>query len=136
MSSAARPVIEVVACVLRRGNTVCLFKRSQLVGTSRGKWHAVSGYLPANTDPLEHALQELREETGLEGATLRLVRRGEPLVFDRPERRWVVHPFLFEVADGEVQLDWEHDEFVWLPLAEAEAYDTVGWLADVLRAVW
>ncbi len=126
---------EVVACVLRRGNMVCLFKRSQSVGTSKGKWNAVSGYLPKGRDPLEHAMQELLEETGLSGERVRLARRGDPLVFDRPERRWVVHPFLFDVTDQDIRLDWEHDEFVWLSPDEAGQYDRVVWLDDVLRAL-
>ena len=44
-----------------------------------GRWHLVAGYLPRGADPLEHALTEVAEETGLESTQVRLMAQGGAL---------------------------------------------------------
>lgn len=127
---------DVVAAVLFHGDRIGLFKRSRLVTGDAGRWHCVTGYLPAGTDPLEHARVELVEETGLDGDDIVLVRRGDGLVL--PCRRgpaWQVFPFLFRAARSGLALNWEHDEYRWVRPAEVDGLETVSWLPDVLAAV-
>ena len=134
---------QVVTCFLRRtdaqGNTrVLIVRRSGRVGTYRSRWAGISGYLEAET-PLAQALTEIREETGLGADDVTLVRAGEPLPVDDEESglRWLVYPFLFDVAAGkDVALDWENVEARWVTPEELSAYDTVPALEDALRQVW
>ena len=133
---------KVVTCfVLRRtpaGDEVLLLRRSQQVGTYRGRWAGVSGYLEVS-DPLAQAYREIEEETGLTQDEMTLLQTGEPLeVLDaQAGRRWTVHPFLFEVRpDAQVRVDWEHTEARWVRPEEVFAFETVPQLAEVLMRVY
>ncbi|OXM67165.1 MULTISPECIES: NUDIX domain-containing protein [Amycolatopsis] len=127
---------DVVAAVLLAGDRVALFKRSRLVTGDAGRWHCVTGYLPAGADPLDHARVELVEETGLGGDDVVLARRGDRLVRLCPRgATWQVFPFLFRTARDALELNWEHDEYRWVRPADIDELDIVPWLWDVLSAV-
>jgi 8-oxo-dGTP diphosphatase len=133
---------KVVTCFLLRraagGDEVLLLRRSQQVGTYRGRWAGVSGYLE-EADPLAQAYREVEEEVGLTREEVALLRTGEPLEVVDAEagRRWIVHPFLFEVGpDAQVRVDWEHTEARWVRPEEIFAFDTVPQLAEALMRVY
>jgi ADP-ribose pyrophosphatase YjhB (NUDIX family) len=127
----------VVACFLRHGGKICLLKRSEAVGSSPGRWHCVTGFLEPGVLPLEQAMTEIAEETGLDAETVRLIGAPEPLRYERPSQGWVwiVYPFLFEASSPSLQLDWEHDEYRWIEPAELESSDCVAWIRDVWVAL-
>ena len=127
----------VVACFLRHGDMICLLRRSRAVGSAAGRWHCVSGFLEPGVGPLEQALTEIGEETGLVGESLRLARAPEPIRIERPAQGWVwvIHPFLFDAATPELRLDWEHDAYRWVDPAELGSDDCVPWLAHVWSVV-
>jgi 8-oxo-dGTP pyrophosphatase MutT (NUDIX family) len=135
--------VHVVTCFLLRrseegANEVLLLRRSERVGTYRGLWAGVSGYLEAKSQ-LEQAYREMEEEVGLRSEDLRLLAEGEPLVVpdERVDTRWTVHPFLFEVAQPErVRLDWEHTESRWVKPEEMGCLKTVPRLAEALARVY
>jgi 8-oxo-dGTP diphosphatase len=133
---------KVVTCFLLRrtgaGDEVLLLRRSQQVGTYRGRWAGVSGYLE-EADPLAEAYREVEEEAGLTPEEVSLLRAGEPLVVVDAEahRRWIVHPFLFEVRpNAEVLVDWEHTEARWVRPEEVFAFETVPQLSEALMRVY
>ena len=107
------------------------------VGTHRGKWSAVSGYLEGEEQPLLRAVKEIREELGLSGNQIKPVRAGEILrVFDEEnDTVWVVHPFLFEAKSKTVQLDWENTEYKWIYPNELGSYETVPKLKETFDRV-
>ncbi|HNX47204.1 MAG TPA: DUF126 domain-containing protein [Methanomassiliicoccales archaeon] len=124
---------KVVTCVLRRKGKILLLKRSQKVGTNKGKWAAVSGYIERGEKPEETALKEVDEETGITSA--RLEAMAERLRIRDGTYVWSVYPFLFEVADEKVILDWEHTECAWVDPAELDGYETVPGFRKVLEAL-
>jgi 8-oxo-dGTP diphosphatase len=133
---------KVVTCFLLRrspgGDEVLLLRRSQQVGTYRGRWAGVSGYLE-EANPLAQAYREIEEEAGLARDEVTLLRAGESLVVVDAEadRSWIVHPFLFEVRpDAQVRVDWEHTEARWVRPEEVSAFDTVPQLAEALIRVY
>ena len=133
---------KVVTCFLLRrsasGDEVLLLRRSQQVGTYRGRWAGVSGYLE-ETDPLGQAYREIEEEVGLASDDVSLLLAGEPLVVVDIEagRRWIVHPFLFEVSrEAQVRVDWEHTEARWVRPEEVPAFETVPQLTEALMRVY
>jgi len=133
---------KVVTCFLVRrsggGEEILLLRRSQQVSTYRGRWAGVSGYVE-ETDPLTQAYTEIGEETGLAREDVQLLRTGEPLeVMDaEADRRWIVHPFLFEVEEpGRIRTDWEHIETRWIRPKEIFRYETVPQLAETLMRVY
>ncbi len=128
----------VVTCFLaNREGRVLILRRSAQVGTYRGRWGGVAGYL--ETTPVEQAYTELSEEVGLDRRDLELLREGEPLEVVDAElgRRWIVHPFLFRVRDtAKIRLDWEHTESRWIEPGEMRSYPTVPGLPEALERVY
>jgi len=133
---------KVVTCFLVRrsggGEEILLLRRSQRVSTYRGRWAGVSGYIE-EIDPLTQAYTEVEEETGLARDDVQLLRAGEPLevVDAEADRRWIVHPFLFEVREpARIRADWEHTETRWIRPKEIFQYETVPQLAETLMRVY
>jgi diadenosine tetraphosphate (Ap4A) HIT family hydrolase/ADP-ribose pyrophosphatase YjhB (NUDIX family) len=128
---------EVVACFLRKEGRVCLLKRSERLDSAPGRWHIVAGYLPRGAEPLEHALTEVAEETGLHHTQVQLLSAGGAITIGDPFRgmQWRIFPFLFEVLQGEPQLNWEHDAFVWVDPTEISSYGTMHWLPQVYHSL-
>ena len=128
---------QVVTSFLQIGEKILLVRRSQRVGTNRGKWSAVSGYLEGAEQPLTRALTEIHEEVGLASEQINLVRIGESLrAFDaESDTVWVVHPFLFEARSDSVRLDWENVEYKWVKPEELALYQTVPKLRETLDRV-
>jgi 8-oxo-dGTP pyrophosphatase MutT (NUDIX family) len=138
LSSSLPPTVHVVTAFLRHRGALLLLRRSERVGSYRGRWAAVSGYLEGD-DPLERALREVEEETGIGRGQLRLVATGAPFTVPDPAlgRAWRVHPFLFELdAPAVPRLDWEHAEWRWVLPGGLAGLDTVPRLAEGLRACW
>lgn len=123
----ARPV---VSAFLRNRGRFLVLRRSDRVGTFKGRWSAVSGYIEGREGSRERAAQEIREETGLKGARFR--RAGEPLYTRHEATAFEVHPFLFDVPSRRVRLDWENLEYRWIRPAELAKLDTVPRLGTVL----
>jgi 8-oxo-dGTP pyrophosphatase MutT (NUDIX family) len=121
---------QVVTCVLEHDGKILLLKRSNLVGTYRGLWGGVAGFVEELEDPYETAIKEIREEVGIGVDSLELIKQGDPLEFsDTSEGKrydWIVYPFLFHVESKElVRLDWEHEEYRWIYPSEVKKFDTV-----------
>ena len=69
----------VVTAFLTRGNQVLLLRRSDRVSTYKGRWAGVSGSVEAGSTPIEQAIQEIEEETGLSNADAIPVLAGQSL---------------------------------------------------------
>ncbi len=117
----------VVTSFLQADQRILLLRRSTRVGTHKGKWAAVSGYLEGSETPLQRAQTEIREEVGIESDQISLIRAGEALrAFDEQTAIvWTVYPFLFEALSREIRLGWENTEYKWI-----EPYE-LGWYATV-----
>ena len=129
---------KVVTSFLEHEGKILVLRRSQKVGTYRGRWAGVSGYIEEGVDPLEQALREIEEETGLSRGDVELVRRGEPLEIADEElgRRWIVHPFRFWVRDPrKIKIDWEHVELRWISPEELRNLETVPALPETWERV-
>ncbi|MGH9462495.1 MAG: NUDIX domain-containing protein [Vicinamibacteria bacterium] len=114
----------VVTCFLRNRGDVLLLRRSEAVGSYRGKWGTVAGY--AEGSPEQAATREIAEETGL-GDSVELVRQGEsfPVEDEELRKRWIVHPFLFECGSRDFKLDRESVEAEWVSPTEMLRRNTV-----------
>ena len=115
----------VVTCFLEHGGRILLLKRSEKVGSYRGKWGGVAGYIRGDETADQAAFREIKEEVGL--TDVRLIKRGAPQRFSDPELGiiWVIHPYRFEVDTRQICTDWEHVEHRWIDPREIENYETV-----------
>jgi len=120
---------EVVTGIIVRDGKILGMERSNKVKYFKGKWGGVSGSIEKGESPLEAAVREAEEETGLH---VRLLRRGESFFIRDGNIMWNVYPMLFE-AKGEPVLNWEHFSCAWLRPEELLARDTVPRLDEVLR---
>ena len=128
----------VVTCFLEHGAKIALLRRSGRVGTYRGRWAGVSGYIEEGNTPYQQALEEIKEEVGLSEEDVELVKEGEPLeIFDEElGRKWVVHPFRFRVKTAEkISIDWEHTELRWIDPNDIGQYETVPNLLETWQRV-
>jgi predicted aconitase with swiveling domain len=120
----------VVTSVLRNKGQILVMKRSDEVGSFRGKWACVSGFIESDESDLDAAIHEVREETGLKG--IELANRIPLERFRDLKAVWAVHPFLFDVPRREIMLDWEHDEFRWIAPEQLTSYGCVPGLEAVV----
>jgi len=125
----------VVTVFLRNRGDVLLCRRSDEVGSYRGKWGGVAGH--GEGDPDAAARTEIAEETGIDPESVSLVRRGDPFPVEDAERgtRWVVHPFLFDCPTRDVSTNRETDEFKWTSPTAILRRDAVPDLWRSYRAV-
>lgn len=129
---------QVVTCILEHDGKILLLKRSNQVGTYRGLWGGVAGYVEELEDPYDTAFKEIREEVGVDAEAVELIRKGSPLEFsDTYEGKrydWVVYPFLFHLQSKDlVHLDWEHEEYRWVYPSEVRRLETVPGLDDLIK---
>ncbi|MBI2165388.1 MAG: NUDIX pyrophosphatase [Chloroflexi bacterium] len=129
---------QVVTAFLEHQGQILLLKRSQRVGTFRGRWAGVSGGIPEGVRPLSQALREIEEEVGLPELQVELLRSGDPVVVtDEEDHQWLVHPFLFRIGDpSQVLLDWEHTESRWVKPEEIARFHTVPGLKQTWDQLW
>ena len=128
---------DVVTVFLTHHSKVLVLKRSSKVGTYKGRWAGVSGYLESE-DSLDQAYTEMAEEVGLSRNDVTLIRVGEFLeVVDEAQKRcWRVHPFLFRVDEPDkIRLDWENTEMRWIRPDELVGLETVPALKETLERV-
>ncbi len=128
---------QVVTCLLEHDGKILLLKRSNQVGTYRGLWGGVAGYVEELEDPYDTAIKEILEETGVDINSVELVRKGNPIEFsdtyDGTRYNWIVYPFLFHLQAKElVHLDWEHEEYRWVHPSEVRKLVTVPGLDEVV----
>lgn len=123
----------VVTAVLRHRRNILIVQRSKAVGTFRGRWSAISGYLEDRESPERRARQEVREETGIRKVVLRASR--PPFLVRQDSLVYVVHPFLFDVSNRRVRLDWENVAHRWIRPEELRRYKTVPRLSDVVTSL-
>jgi ribose 1,5-bisphosphate isomerase len=130
--------IEVVLAVVRCGDLICVARRSQAVGTSRGQWSVVTGYVEAGIDPVEQAWVEVAEELGLQPPELHLCSQlpAVPLTSTTSGKAFVVYPLLFECSStSDVVLNWEHDAVEWVEPTRLDQPDCVPWQARLVRSL-
>ena len=120
----------VVTCIVRNKGRILLLQRSNKVGSYRGRWAGVSGYVEHGEEEEAAARRELQEEIGRGKASL--AKRIEPQRFRDGEVVWCVHAFLFDVKDRSVRIDWEHQSLEWVVPEDVAKYQTVPGLREII----
>ena len=132
---------QVVTCILEHDGKILLLKRSNLVGTYRGLWGGIAGYIENLEEPYDTAVKEIQEEVGISLDTLVFVRKGDSIEFSNTYngRRydWIVYPFLFHIKLKEiVRLDWEHEDYQWIYPSEVKKFNIVPRLDELVTQLF
>ncbi|MCA9812564.1 MAG: NUDIX domain-containing protein [Nitrosarchaeum sp.] len=126
---------KIVTAFIRNQEKFLLLKRSEKVKTMKGLWAGISGIIERNEDPLSRAKIEIFEEIGISEESINLIKSGKEMIINSPQyenHEWKVFPFLFEVDDLEIKLNWENSEYVWIKKEDISDYNTVPSLDKVL----
>jgi 8-oxo-dGTP pyrophosphatase MutT (NUDIX family) len=129
---------QVVTCLLEQNGKILLLKRSTRVGTYKGQWGGIAGYVEELEAPYDTAIKEISQEAGLDVEVLTLIKKGNPIelsdTYEGKRYDWVVYPFLFQIQDKAlVHTDWEHEEYRWIHPSEIKKFDTVPGLDKVVQ---
>lgn len=99
-----------VLIVVRRGSNFLVVHRSP---ENDAYWHLIAGGVEEGESFADAAVRELREETSLEAVV-------EPLDSPFQYEGVLVETFIADAPpEWEPTLDWEHDEYRWLPRDQA-----------------
>lgn len=128
---------EVVTSFLKFGNDILILRRSENVSTYKWRWGGISGFIEEGEKPIERAVKEIKEETGLEEGDFELLKEGKAFSFKDEEVwiKWIVHPFLFKAKTKKIKIEKEHFEFKWIKPVEISKYFTVPKLGESLKRV-
>ena len=128
---------EIVTSFLDHEGRILILRRSEKVRTYRHRWAGVSGSIETGETPLEAAVREITEETGLARGEFDLAKEGGRLttIDYALGVRWNIHVFRFSVKTPKITIDWEHTEFAWIEPSEISKYDTVPNLGESLKRV-
>ena len=126
---------KIVTCILKKADKILILKRSNKVKSMKGLWAGISGIIEKNELPLARAKIEIFEELGIKNEEIKLLKEAEKMRIVSPQyenHEWEVFPFLFEVQESEIKLNWENTEFKWINEEDISNYDTVPNLDKVL----
>lgn len=119
-----RPVVGCLA-VVTRGDKVLLAQRSKPPGI--GKWGFPGGHLEMGETVGECAVRELREETGIDADTVRVLTAFDFIARDdggRPVRHYTLIAVLCDWRAGDGATLEDASALGWFTVAEAEKLDT------------
>ena len=101
----------------------------------KGLWAGISGLIENNEEPLERAEIEIFEEVGIKKQELKLIKSVESMKIKSIQyenHEWEIFPFLFEVENPKIILNWENSDYKWIKIEDLQKFDTVPSLDQVL----
>ncbi len=106
-----------IVAIVDNENNFLIVKRGETAHWCPGKWSLVGGQVNAGETPAEGARREVYEETSLYLPKLKYCFKTGNIFF-------FISFLPYSHAHYSVTLDYENDEYTWVPLSEIESYDT------------
>ena len=125
----------IVTSFIKNDDKILILKRSEKMKSMQCLWAGVSGIIENNEMPLERAKIEIFEEIGIHEKQIELLKAVQQIKISSLQYKnheWVIFPFLFEVKNPEIKLNWENSEFKWIEPNEIKNYKTVPDLEKIL----
>ena len=126
---------KIVTSFIKDNDKFLLLKRSDTVKTMKGLWAGVSGIIEKNEEPLRRAKIEIFEELGITEGKIKFLKSSAKMKVNSPQyenHEWEIFPFLFEVKNPIIKLNWENSEYKWITVDEIKNYETVPSIEKVL----
>ena len=125
----------IVTSFIKDNDRFLLLKRSDKVKTMKGLWAGVSGIIEGDEEPLKRAKIEIFEELGIIEDKIKFLKSSLEMKVRSPQyenHEWEIFPFLFEVKNPIIKLNWESSEYRWITVNEIKNYETVPSIDKVL----
>jgi 8-oxo-dGTP pyrophosphatase MutT (NUDIX family) len=125
----------IVTSFIKDNDRFLLLKRSDKVKTMKGLWAGVSGIIEGDEKPLKRAKIEIFEELGITEDKIKFLKSSLEMKINSPQyenHEWEIFPFLFEVKNPIIKLNWENSEYRWIVKNEIKIYETVPSIEKVL----
>ncbi|MCH7757538.1 MAG: NUDIX domain-containing protein [Thaumarchaeota archaeon] len=125
----------IVTSFIKDNDRFLLLKRSDKVKTMKGLWAGVSGIIEGDEEPLKRAKIEIFEELGITEDKIKFLKSSLEMKVRSPQyenHEWEIFPFLFEVKNPIIKLNWENSEYRWITVNEIKNYETVPSIDKVL----
>jgi len=125
----------IVTSFIKDNDKFLLLKRSDKVKTMKGLWAGVSGIIEGDEEPLKRAKIEIFEELGITEDKIKFLKSSLEMKVHSPQyenHEWEIFPFLFEVKNPIIKLNWENSEYKWITVNEIKNYKTVPSIEKVL----
>lgn len=111
---------ETTLCYIERNDEYLMLHRTKKHNDENGgKWIGVGGKLEAGETPLECAIREIREETGLDVGD-NLVQRGIIYFYSDKYEAEKMYLYTVDTFFGEIS-DCDEGELAWIPKSELGA---------------
>ena len=126
---------KIVTSIIKKADKILILKRSNQVKSMKGLWAGISGIIEKNESPLDRAKIEIFEELGIKNEEITLLKEAKKMRIVSPQyenHEWEVYPFLFEIQESKIKLNWENSDFKWINAEEISKYETVPNLDKVL----
>jgi len=126
---------KIVTSFIKDNDKFLLLKRSDTVKTMKGLWAGVSGIIENDEEPLSRAKIEIFEELGIPKDRIKFLKSASEMKVNSPQyenHEWEIFPFLFEVKNPIIKLNWENSEYKWITVNEIKNYETVPSIEKVL----
>jgi 8-oxo-dGTP diphosphatase len=114
--------LTVKAVIRREDGCILLLRRSAANKHDVGLWEWPGGKLDPGENFADALLREVDEECGLK---IELIAPVGVSSFEMPKILVALVCMDARLLGGEVRLSFEHDDFVWVPLAELSLYQVV-----------
>lgn len=128
MSNCIQPVI---IGVIRNNDKFLLTKRKQSRSESHDKWQFPGGGLEYKEEIGDCIIREIKEETGLDVTTCKLI----PQIFPVIRRNWhgILIPYLCEIknVNRPIELDHEASDYGWFTIEEIKSLDVLGYTIEI-----
>jgi len=125
----------IVTSFIKDNDRFLLLKRSDKVKTMKELWAGVSGIIEGDEEPLKRAKIEIFEELGITEDKIKFLKSSLEMKINSPQyenHEWEIFPFLFEVKNPIIKLNWENSEYRWIAKNEIKNYETVPSIEKVL----
>ena len=125
----------IVTSFIKDNDRFLLLKRSDKVKTMKGLWAGISGIIEGDEEPLKRAKIEIFEELGITEDKIKFLKSSVEMKINSPQyenHEWEIFPFLFQVKNPNIKLNWENSEYRWITKNEIKNYETVPSIEKVL----